>query len=60
MAQAFMPAPLVLDINPERPILVRRLFSTSVHELTTKKRILDKEGLIKLAEDAGKPVRIMA
>ena len=39
---------------------LQTLFSTSVHELTTKKRILDKEGLIKLAEDAGKPVRIMA
>ncbi|MBQ6481987.1 MAG: hypothetical protein IJI45_12775 [Anaerolineaceae bacterium] len=36
------------------------LFKTSVYEITKKKRDLDRMGLIKLAEDAGKPVLIRA
>lgn len=39
---------------------LQTLFSTSVHEITNRNRELDKIGLIKLAEDAGKPVLVMA
>ena len=39
---------------------LQTLFSTSVREITNRKRELDKMGLIKLAEDAGKPVIVMA
>lgn len=39
---------------------LQTLFSTSVHEMTNRKnRELDKAGLIKMAQDAGKPVVIM-
>lgn len=39
---------------------LQTLFNTSVYEITNRKRDLDKTGLIKLAEDAGKPVNVMA
>ena len=38
---------------------LKTLFSTSVHELTTKQRELDKAGLIKKAKDVGKPIQLM-
>lgn len=39
---------------------LQTLFNTSVHEITERKREIDMTGLIRLAEDAGKPVIIMA
>lgn len=45
------------DLKNDKRLQV--LFSTSVHQLTEKNRMIDKMGLIKLAEDAGKPVNIM-
>ena len=44
------------DLKNDRRLQI--LFSTSVHEITSKQRELDKMGLIKLAEDAGKPVLV--
>ena len=44
------------DLKNDRRL--QTLFSTSVYEMTKKKRELDKMGLIKLAEDAGKPVLV--
>lgn len=44
------------DLKNDRRLQI--LFSTSVHEITKKKRELDRMGLIKLAEDAGKPVLV--
>lgn len=39
---------------------LQTLFKTSVREITRKNREMDKTGLLKLAEDAGKPVLMMA
>ena len=39
---------------------LQTIFNTSVHEITERKREIDMTGLIRLAEDAGKPVIIMA
>lgn len=44
------------DLKNDRRL--QTLFRTSVYEITKKNRELDRLGLIKLAEDAGKPVMI--
>ena len=43
-----------MDLKNDRRL--QTLFSTSVYEITKKNRLLDKAGLIKLAQDADKPV----
>ena len=39
---------------------LQTLFKTSVREITRKNREMDKTGLLKLVEDAGKPILMMA
>lgn len=48
----------ISETDLKNDIRLRMLFSTSVYEVTKKNRLLDKAGLIKLAQDADKPVII--
>lgn len=45
------------DLKNDRRL--QTLFNSSVYEMTNKNRDLDRTGLIKLAEDAGKPILVM-
>ena len=49
----------ITETDLKKDTRLQTLFSTSVREITVRKRELDRTGLIKLAEDAGKPVRLM-
>lgn len=48
----------ISETDLKNDIRLQTLFSTSVYEVTKKHRLLDKAGLIKLAQDADKPVII--
>lgn len=48
----------ITEIDLKNDERLQTLFKTSVHEIARKNREFDKEGIIKLAEDAKKPVFI--